>query len=67
MRIQTELNELKSSHLDNDKQVYDWQQPDNKNEFRFQLIHLLITAIICFFIGGYLGSGETKDPIEVVT
>ena len=49
--------------MENDKgngdHQYEWQQPDNKNEFRFQIIHLLITAIICLFIGGYLGTRDS--------
>jgi hypothetical protein len=40
---------------------YEWQQPDAKGEFRFQLIHLLITATICLLIGGYLGTKETAS------
>eukprot|EP00347_Sterkiella_histriomuscorum_P015470 403356906 len=66
-KIQAELNELKVKHLENEGESYDWQQPDSKNEFRLQLIHLLITAIICLFIGGYLGTRDTSSQITATT
>jgi hypothetical protein len=40
------------------KELYEWQQPDTGGETRFQLIHLLITAIIGLFIGGYLATAQ---------
>lgn len=64
-RIQQELTELKNKHIEDEKENYDWQQPDSKSEFRFQLIHLLITAIVCLFIGGYLGTRDTTTVTSV--
>lgn len=43
------------------KEVFQWQQPEAKTGFSFQLIHLLITAIVCLFIGGYLGGHSGAD------
>ncbi|CDW72595.1 vesicle-associated membrane protein-associated protein a isoform 2 [Stylonychia lemnae] len=63
-RVLGELDGLKRQLLDNDKQQYDWKEVDYKNESRFQIIHLLITAIICLFIGGYLVTRETKDGTQ---
>jgi hypothetical protein len=36
------------------REIYKWQQPDSGAVASFQIIHLLITAIIGLFIGGYL-------------
>jgi len=36
------------------KELYEWQEPITGNDSRFQIIHLLIAAILGFFIGGYL-------------
>lgn len=41
-------------HEDKVAELYEWQQPDIGKDSRFQIIHLLITAIIGLFIGGYL-------------
>jgi len=37
---------------------YNWQKGDAKAGSGFQLIHLIITAIVCLFIGGYLGGSH---------
>ena len=36
------------------RDTYEWQQPDSGSYSKFQIIHLLITAIFALLVGGYL-------------
>jgi len=50
------MKEIEIHNLDKDKlqDMYEWQQPDSGTYSKFQIIHLLITAIFALFVGGYL-------------
>ena len=50
------LKEIEIHNLDKEKvrEMYEWQQPDSGSYSKFQIIHLLITAIFALFVGGYL-------------
>jgi hypothetical protein len=70
-RLAEEINRISEELQKNDsaqegskdqRDQYQWQQPESGSGFSFQLIHLLITAIICLVIGGYLGSHEKNTP-----
>jgi len=50
------MKEIEIHQLDKEKvrEMYEWQQPDSGSYSKFQIIHLLITAIFALFVGGYL-------------
>ena len=50
------MKEIEIHKMDKDKvrETYEWQQPDSGSYSKFQIIHLLITAIFALFVGGYL-------------
>jgi hypothetical protein len=59
-RISNEIRECLTKELEihalskeKVRQLYEWQQPDSGSYSKFQIIHLLITAIAGLVLGGY--------------
>ncbi|TNV72213.1 hypothetical protein FGO68_gene422 [Halteria grandinella] len=58
LKKQIEVHQMDADKV---KELYEWQQPDLGKDSRFQIIHLLITAIVCLMLGGYLNSGGSSS------